>query len=461
MLGNGLLGMKEVDLAKGGGDVDIAVGSDWGPGAYVTALLYRPMDEAVKRMPSRAIGVKWIGIDQTPRTLKVDLPVEAKIKSGAGLTVPVKITGLAAGEDARVTVAAVDVGIVNLTRFEAPAPEAHFYAQRKLALEIRDFYGRLIDGMRAERGKLRSGGDGMESEGLKGSPPVEETVALFSGLVKVAADGTATVDFALPDFNGTVRIMAVAWSKDKLGHGTADVIVRDAVALTVSAPRFITLGDQARIDMSLHNVDGPAGSYKLAVSQQPRDASGGSTDTLVDRTFALKSAEHRSEELMLNPVDVGLQTYDVRVTGADGIDVRRRLTFDVKPPAGDIKRTTASSLAAKGGKITLGKDLLAGLIGSRTRVNLSVGPAATLDVPGLLTQLDRYPYGCAEQTVSRAMPLLYANAVAAQIGLAPDKEIRGRVQKAVDRVFDMQELVGRLRYMGTQRTRSLADRLRD
>ena len=78
---------------------------------------------------------------------------------------------------ARVTVAAVDVGILNLTRYQVPAPELHFYAQRKLALEIRDFYGRLIDGMRAERGKIRSGGDGSEGMGLQGTPPVEETVA--------------------------------------------------------------------------------------------------------------------------------------------------------------------------------------------------------------------------------------------------------------------------------------------
>jgi uncharacterized protein YfaS (alpha-2-macroglobulin family) len=130
------------------------------------------------------------------------------------------------------------------------------------------------------------------------------------------------------------------------------------------------------------------------------------------------------------------------VTGPDGIDVSRRLTFDVKPPAGDIKRTTVSQIAAKGGKLTLSKDLLAGLIASRTRVNLSVGPTATLDVPGLLTALDRYPYGCAEQTVSRALPLVYANAVAAQIGMAADKEIKERVQGAIERVFEMQDSGG-------------------
>jgi len=437
VLGQGLLSSQEIEIPKGGADVDIKVGSDWGPGAYATALLYRPLDEQAKRMPSRAIGVRWIGIDQTSRTLKVTLATEAKIKSAAELKVPVKIEGLAPGEEARVTVAAVDVGILNLTRFQAPAPELYFYQQRKLALELRDFYGRLIDGMRAERGTLRSGGDGMEGAGIKGSPPVEETVAFYSGIVSVAADGTAEVSFALPNFNGTVRVMAVAWTGTKLGHATSDVIVRDAVALTVSAPRFLTLGDDARIELALHNVDGPAGAYSAVLTDVT-----GTTAEIGSRTLDLKAGERRSEDVMVKPTDVGLHAYDVRVTGPGDIEVSRRLTFDVKPPAGDVKRTTVSTLAAKGGKLTLSKDLVDGLIRSRTRVAISVGPAATMDVPGLLTALDRYPYGCAEQTVSRALPLLYANQVAAELGIAPDKELKERIEGAIARVFDMQDSSG-------------------
>ena len=132
---------------------------------------------------------------------------------------PVKVDGLTAGEEARVTLAAVDLGILNLTRFQAPSPENWFYAQRRMGLEIRDFYGRLIDGMRAERGTLRSGGDGGADMGLKGSPPVEDDGRRVLRHRQVGADGTAKVDFDMPDFNGTVRVMAVAWSADKLGHG--------------------------------------------------------------------------------------------------------------------------------------------------------------------------------------------------------------------------------------------------
>src|SRR5690606_32755287 len=126
--------------------------------------------------------------------------------------------------------------------------------------------------------------------------------------------------------------------------------------------------------------------------------------------------------------------------------------FDVKPPAGDITRTTVATLAPKGGKLTLSKDLVAGLIENRTRVNLSVGPAARMNVPGLLTALDRYPYGCAEQTVSRALPLLYVNAVAADIGLAADKEIKERVEGAIARLFDMQDSSGAFGAWGPSNT---------
>lgn len=439
VIGSGLHDMQQVDIPKGGGDVDLKVGDNWGPGAYATALLYRPMDEKAKRMPSRAIGVKWIGIDQTARTLTIAMTPEAKIKSGASLVVPVKIGGLTAGEEARLTVAAVDVGILNLTRFEAPAPEAHFYAQRMLSLEIRDYYGRLIDGMRAERGKLRSGGDGMEGGGMEGSPPVEETVAFYSGIVTVNADGTAQVDFQLPDFNGTVKLMAVAWSKDKLGHATQDVIVRDKLAITAAAPRFVTLGDETRIDLSVHNVEGPATDYAINVD---RIADDGAATKTAERKLALKTGERKSENIALKPTTVGLETYDVSVTGPDGINVKRRLTFDVKVPANDVKRTVVTTLAAKTGTLKLSKDLIAGLIPERTRITLSVGRDAGLDVPGLLSALDRYPYGCAEQTVSRAMPLLYANAVAARLGIATDKELKERVQGAVERVFEMQSSSG-------------------
>jgi len=438
VLGSRLHALHEVDVPKGGGDVMLTVGDDWGAGAYVTAVLYRPMDEALKRMPQRSLGLEWLALDQTSRTLSLSLDAPEKIPSGSTLRVPIKVAGIAAGETARLTVAAVDVGILNLTNFKAPAPQNWFYAQTRLGHDIRDFYGRLIDGMRAERGQLRSGGDADAGMQMQGSPPVEATVAQFSGIVEVARDGSAEVSFELPEFNGSVRLMAVAWSESGIGAAQGDVIVRDAVALTASGPRFLTLGDKAQLAIDVHNVEGPEATYSITIQQ---DTSGWDA-SLIEREIVLKPEERRSEKLTLEPASIGLQTYQVKVTGPDGIDVSRTLTFDVKAPAGDIKRTKIATIKARGGSLTLSDDLLHDLIPDRSEINLSVGSAARFDVPGLLAQLDRYPYGCAEQTVSRALPLVYAGAVAQRSGVKIDADVATRVQTAIDRVLEMQDASG-------------------
>ena len=67
--------------------------------------------------------------------------------------------------------------------------------------------------------------------------------------------------FDIPDFAGTVRVMAVAWSKDKVGKATGDVIVRDPVVLTATLPRFLRTGDHGAVQLELDNVEGAAGDY--------------------------------------------------------------------------------------------------------------------------------------------------------------------------------------------------------
>jgi hypothetical protein len=441
MLGSGVQAFQEAEIPAGGGEILVPVAADWGAGAYVTVTLFRPLDGPQKRMPGRAIGMRWLSVDQETRTLKVAVDAPVQVKPNTALTIPVRIAGLAAGEQARVTLAATDVGILNLTRFDAPKPEAWFYGQRKLGLDLRDYYGRLIDGMQAQKGLLRSGGDGADGASMaaKGSPPVEKTLALFSGIVSVGPDGIAQVPLTLPDFNGSVRLSAVAWTNDKVGSASRDMIVRDAVALTVAAPRFLTLGDTARLQVDLHNVEGAAGDYKLSVTVNPL---AGAPQVLGERTLALKAGEKKFESVTLNPNDIGTWPMTVQVAGPNGITVQRPLSFEVKPAGGDIRRVTTVQLQPRGGKLTLSTDLLQDLLPSSARATVNVGPLASLDVPGLLQQLDRYPYGCAEQTTSRALPLLYANDVARSIGLAQDGQIADRLKGAVERLFDMQDTSG-------------------
>lgn len=438
ILSDGLASVRDIQIEAGDSEVDIPVNKDWGAGAYVVATLYRSLGETSKRMPGRALGIAWLGIDPGERTLKVGMAVPSKVRSGTKLTVPLQIEGLTGAEAARVTVAAVDVGVLNLTRFASPAPTKWFFAQRQLGTEIRDLYGRLIDGMKAERGALKTGGDADGSSGLQGSPPVEETVALFSGIVPVAPDGRAEVSFDMPDFNGAVRLMAVAWSKDKIGEASKSVVVRDKVAVTASVPRFLTLGDRALMQLDLHNVE--LAQTKLDV-RITRTYSTGEPAEVLSRSVELAEDGKQAIRFELEPKQLGLVTYDVFVSGPNGLDIQRDYILDVKPPANDVRRVVAKEVAAGGG-IQLSRDLLKDLIPGEAKLSLSVGPGAALDVPALLTQLDRYPYGCAEQTISRALPLLYSNDLSVGRGMTADAALKSRIKKSVTRVFAMQDSSG-------------------
>src|SRR5207344_1596149 len=240
-------------------------GNDWGSGAYVVATLRRPLDARAERMPGRAIGVQWFSINRKARTLALEMPLPDLLRPNSALRIPVKVGGLAPGEDARIVIAAVDVGILNLTNYKPPAPDDYYLGQRRLTAEVRDLYGQLIDGMQGAKGAIRSGGDAGGAE-LSGSPPTQAPLALYSGIVTVGADGVANVAFDIPAFAGSVRVMAVAWSKDKVGKASGDVIVRDPVVLTATLPRFLRTGDKGAVQLELDNVEGAAGDYNLAVA---------------------------------------------------------------------------------------------------------------------------------------------------------------------------------------------------
>ena len=79
-----------------------------------------------------------------------------------------------------------------------------------------------------------------------------------------------------------------------------------------------------------------------------------------------------------------------------------------------------------GGSTVIAADLLAGRIADTAKVTLGVSRSAGFDVPSLLLALDRYPLGCAEQTVSRALPLLYLSEVARQARMADDAGVSPR-----------------------------------
>ncbi|HEV7717459.1 MAG TPA: alpha-2-macroglobulin family protein [Arsenicitalea sp.] len=430
-----IINMQAVEVPAGGATVDLPVTDDWGPGAYVTAMLYRPASAAEKRMPARALGLAFADVD--PGNMKLDVALDAPKETlpRQPFTTKIKLGNLAAGEKAYVAVAAVDLGILNLTHFPVPNPDGWFFGQRQLGVEMRDLYGQLIDPTQGLPGAMRSGGDGAATR--LGTPPATAVlVALHSGIVEVGADGTATVSFDMPDFSGTVRLMAMAWTANAVGHSSTDVLVHDPVVVTLSPPHFLRLGDTSRLLVEINNLSGPAGSYKIALAT----GEGLSTDA-AESTVELASGARTALNLGLTGTGIGDQKLTVTITGPTGITQVKELTLGVRAVSAP---TTTSKLVplAPGATATLDATNFADMVPHSATLTLAVGPIARLDVPSLLLQLDRYPYGCAEQVSSRALPLLYLNEVAKMLGLGDDAALKQRIKDAITNLLAKQTSTG-------------------
>lgn len=425
--------IRTIDITEGGTSASIPVKAEWGASAYLVVLAHRPMDATAKRLPGRAIGLSWFQIGKETRTLALDLGAPKLVRPLTTLSLPVKVTGMKAGEEAYVTLAAVDIGILNLTRYESPDPSQFFFGQRQLGHDLRDLYGYLIDGMQGTRGAIRTGGDAAPK--MDGEKPTQEPLARYSGVVKVGADGTAKIDFDLPAFNGSVRVMGVAWSSGRTGQASADVIVRDQIVAQATLPRFLAIGDQSRFHLQVDNVEGPAGAYTVDLDVKgPVLVAADATR----RTMQLGAGAKTQMTIPVTAAGLGRAEFDVHVSGPNGIGTVQNLAVRVQPSAATIARRIVRAIPGNGGAITVSSDLLADLVPNSGQVSVTVSPFGSLDVPALLKALDRYPYGCTEQTVSRALPLLAVNQLASLEQLALDDKADERVVNAIERVLARQ-----------------------
>jgi uncharacterized protein YfaS (alpha-2-macroglobulin family) len=437
--GDKVFSSKLISAPASGVTINIPVSADLGAGAYVLVTDYRALNDSSGREPVRSIGVAWLGVDNSARTLATSIGGPQKITPRQHINIPVIIKGATDGEDAYLTLAAVDEGILQLTDFKSPDPVTYYFGKRKLGVGMHDDYGRLIQAEKGPIGSLREGGDSFAGRPLAVVPT--KTVALFSGLVKIGPGGVTQIPVDVPDFNGELRLMAVVWTKDKLGHADRPMTVRDPVVADIVLPRFLAPGDKSQAALNLNNVEGPNGNYVATVTTSgPVGVAGNARQTVV--THVLNKGQRALIPVELDGTGLGIANITLTLTGPGHFKVQRSWPIQVRSPQLDIARDDIQPLGPHQ-TFTANASLVSDVVPNTLVTSITVSAShGYSDVPGLLRWLDKYPYGCIEQTTSRAMPLLYFNDLAALAGLPKDQALHDRVQEAVNNVLDMQNFAG-------------------
>lgn len=410
--------VQTIRIPEGASEITLPLGRSLQSDLYAMLSVYTP---GVTEQPRRAVGLVHIPMDRSEQRLSVSLEAPDLIRPRTEQAVTVQVAGL--GRDAGfITLAAVDSGILQITDYSPPDPEEYYFGKRALAIDVFDDYSRMLAPF---FGPDRVGGDTLGGAGLAVVPT--KTVSLFHGPIAVQ-NGKATVTLDIPDFQGELTLIAVAWSDLAVGSASTRMIVRDPVTSELSLPRFMAPGDTAVATVSVDNVEGEAGVY---LTQLLREGQGIAEDQL-----ELQMGQRGELKFPIEADALGIREYAINTSGP-GFDVTRSYPLQTRSATMPVTRSRYVRIEPGQSHALDFFDDVADLLQATVNVSVSASFNAGLDPQPLLASLNRYPYGCTEQTVSTAMPLLLSEAV----GSLPDFTARQReleIQNAVDRLIARQ-----------------------
>ena len=414
-------------------EFSVPVTENMKPNAWITAQVVRASQADGASV--RAAGAAPLMVDNSPSRLDVEIAEREKLRRGKNsVTLYVK-DAEGRGRAADVTVMAVDETILGLTGYTTPAPWKYFTSRRALAAETYDVYGCLITPDRVSEALQTAGGGAGEDSMMKSnlSPVQARRFRLLSLAVKArsGSDGRCEAELDIPEFSGAVRLMAVAATAEAEGSGERMVQAGGDIVTELSLPRFAADGDRFTSSARIFNNASRDVSVRFSLKCENSQAELLTDDKL---TASLNIKKGESAVIPFTFTAKGAGTVNVICeTEADGSAEKTRQVTELPiRPAAPRVTENHSAVVAPGKSLSFAvpdDPHKAGF--AEARVMLSAAPSVSLSA--LAEFLISYPYGCIEQTVSSAWPLLVQPELVKDIdpALADKAALLRRVDKIV------------------------------
>ena len=377
----------------------ITVPRDFEGNGYVSVQFTRDLGSKEIYMSPMSYGVAPFATSLARRTNPVTLRAPELVKPGQ--TVKIHLESKA---PSRAVVFAVDEGILQVARYQAPDPLKHFFQKRALEVGTQQTLDLILPEFRKLMQAAAPGGDAEAQTGKHLNPfkrRTDKPVVFWSGLVDV--NGSREFSYTVPEsFNGALRIMAVTVNDETMAATTGKTTVRGDIVLLPNVPVAITPGDEVEIGIGVANNargSGKEAPVALNLSVSPGlEVVGAAAQTLKVSENSEGSTKFRVRARSDAQARLGSASV---VFSAQIKDAHAKLTTDVSVrPASGFVTLVQTGMFRGVDEIAAQGDMYPHL--KRSEASLSSSPWAF--TAGLVQYLDVYPHGCTEQITSQTFP---------------------------------------------------------
>jgi uncharacterized protein YfaS (alpha-2-macroglobulin family) len=254
----GKLWQKNIEIKAGNEfQLSIPIAKNWQQhDIYISTILFNQSDANEVVKIKRAVGLVHLPLDRSKRKLQLSMVAPETIKPLSSLEVLIQLppASLMKNKPTMVTLAVVDVGVLNVSNFASPDAFKWFFSQRRYSVDNLDLYGNIMDGSIGIVGRQRFGGDMDISSAGNLHKATVKIVSLFQQPVNFDTQGNARISLDIPDFNGQLRLMALAFNKDSYGQLEQEVIVASPLVSQLAMPRFLAANDESQLTLDVHNM---------------------------------------------------------------------------------------------------------------------------------------------------------------------------------------------------------------
>lgn len=421
---------------KGMTEIVFEVTPEMAPNCYAYVTLIQPHSQTQNDLPIRLYGVIPVMVEDKATHLKPILSVHGTFAPGRKEQFSIREAN---GKPMAYTVAIVDEGLLDLTRFKTPEPWQAFYAREALGVKTWDLYDQVMGAYTGELQRILSiGGD--EEGVLKGSLKANrfKPMVRYLGPFLLKAGETKTHSFVMPQYIGSVRVMVVAGENGAYGSTEKTVAVKSPLMVLGTLPRVVGPGETLTLPVTV-----------FAMENRIKDVT---VDVAVNEMFNLIGGNTR--RVVFSTIGDKMTTFDLGVEEATGVG---KVTIVARCGAEKAEHTIEISVRNPNLPVTnlFEKAIPAGAdwntsftppgIPGTNKGTLELSTVLPMNLGKRLQFLILYPYGCLEQTTSAVFPQLFLSSMLS-LSESEKRAVEKNIVAGIQRVARFQIATGGLSY---------------